>query len=259
MNILIRRFDGEPYVWKRAKFVNGDIMVGDIRVYENNIAAVRNDNRDKYVWCSTCRTYFKKGSEDIEKHKAGCQDTSKCFDCQYMRPESVVTQSKKYQELGDGKYIIKTKAEAILKCRRSWESIEAQESRNTCIYNRCNDATMVDVKAFFLDYPNAFDTIATVDKIIDVGYKQAYYDKWEKCTYYILKGRNDIRVAVNELNIIDHILVYYRRTRYRLFYSKKYNKLFALDGGNSYKPWSSHDISKETQEYITNKIIALYA
>ena len=118
---------------------------------------------------------------------------------------------------------------------------------------------MRDVKAFFLDYPNAFDSIATIDKVVEFGYKQAHYDKWNKVTYYTLKGRNDIRVAVNELNIIDHIVVYYKRFRYYVYYSKKYNQLFSTNNSNSYSPWEPCNMPNETKEYITNKIIALYA
>lgn len=173
MDILLRRFEGEPYVWKKAKFVDGNFMVDGKAFCENEIVSIRNDDRKHYVRCSVCGAYFRKNSKKIEEHKAGCSDTSMCFGCKHMRQESRVLKSQKYKLLENGNYFATTKSEVSLSCGRNWRyyDINSQEARDYCIYNRCKDATMQDATGFFLDKPGAFDSIATIDKVLEAGYK----------------------------------------------------------------------------------------
>ena len=258
MDILTRNFDGAPYVWKKAKFTNGQIMVGDRKVSECNIVSIHNDERKKYVVCSVCGSSFRKGSKKIEEHKLGCNDDSHCFSCRWMRMTTHKTQSQKYELLDDGRYISKTKTEVSLRCSRSSEDINHPESKQYCVYNRCKEATMTDVKGFFLDKPGAFDSMATIDKVVEAGYKSAWHDSWNGNTYYALKTRNIIDAIVNKLNIIDGFRVSYKRQNYVVYYSKKYDELYTNDRNSTYCVWSPWNIPLDTRAYIKNKIAALY-
>ena len=258
MDILVRRFNDEPYVWKKAKFVNGKIMVDGHPCAEPEIVSIRNDARKQYVYCSGCGTYFRKGSKKIEEHKAGCDDTSKCFDCKHLSYRRGDILSHKYTTLADGKYIVTTKQKTSLYCTRSWYDINSQEARDRCVYNRCKNATMETPKCFFLNNPGAFDHIVTVDKILEVGYKNARFDSWNNNTYYTLKGRNTIVATVNKLNIIESFRVSYKNYTYTIYYSKKYNELYVNDNGSTYSKWNPCNMPNDTRTYIKNKIAALY-
>lgn len=260
MDILIRRFNGEPYVWKKAKFVNGKIMVDDTVVYERDIVSIRNDIRKQYVVCSVCGTYFKKGSKKIETHKKGCDDTHMCFDCRYLGKSSRTIKSQKYKLLENGKYLCTTKSEERLYCGIRYRStdIDSQEARDYCIYNRCKNATMKEASSFFLEKPGAFDHIVTVDKIFEVGYKSARSASRDGCIYYVLNGRNDINVAVNELNIIDGFIINYKRASYHVCYSKKYDELYGAGNRDTYTVWRPYDMTETVRSYIKDKISALY-
>lgn len=260
MDILVRRFRGVPYVWKKAKFANGYIMVDDSVVLEQDIISIRNDNRKQYVVCSVCGTYFRKGSKKIEKHKEGCNDTHMCFGCKYLYERRPVSTSKKYKLLENGNYISKTTSEVSLYCGRHYRNydISSQEAREYCIYNQCRNATIRDATGFFLEKPGAFDNIITVDKIIEVGYKEARSNSHTSYTYYTLKGRNSIDAEVNELNIVEGFHIHYKRLSYYVYYSKKYDELYSMGNGNSYKVWSPCDMTPETRSYIKSKIAELY-
>lgn len=260
MEILMHRFKGEPYVWNKARFVDGKIMVGNIPVCEKDIVSIRNDDRKKYVCCSVCGTYFKKGSKKIEEHKEGYNDSRMCFGCKYLRQSLKKIQSQKYELLENGNYISKTKSEVVLECYRNYRHniINSQEARENCIYNRCKNATMNNVTGFFLDKPGAFDSMITIDKIIEAGYKNASYDSWADCTYYTLKGRNRIDAAVNKLNIVEGFVIRYGRESYSVCYSKKYDELYEKNINSTYRVWRPCYMTKETKDYIKNKIAALY-
>ena len=259
MDILLRRFDGEPYVWKKAKFENGNIIVDDKVFLEKDIVSIRNDNRKQYVYCSECKTYFRKGSKKIEKHKEGCNDTHMCFSCRFLNERRPIHTTKKYQLLENGNYISKTKSEVSLYCRRSYRNyeIKSQEARDNCVYNRCKTAHMLDVNGFFLQKPGAFDDIITIDKLVEKGYKSAYKDHSTNCIHYALTGRNSIYAVVNELNIIAGFIVHYNGDSYHVYYSKKYDSIFERTG-TSYKLWDPYEVPERTKYYIKNKIVELY-
>ena len=258
MDILVRRFDNESYVWKKAKFVNGQIMADGTQIYENNIVSIRNDERKKYVYCDTCGTYFKKGSKKIEEHKEGYKDSRMCFECRYMRQNYTDIRSQKFELLDNGKYRVKAKSEASLRCGRSSSDINSEKARERCIYNRCKDANMYDARGFFLDKPGAFDHIITVDKVLEAGYKSAWHDSYSGSTYYTLKGRIIIEAIVNKLNIVEGFRVNYKRQQYMVYYSKKYNKLYSNNYGDSYREWTPSGMLSDTKQYIFTKIAELY-
>lgn len=258
MDVLMRRLDNKPYVWAKAKFSNGSIVVNDKMVFESDIISIRNDVRKKYVMCNMCGEYFKKGSKKIEQHKEPCTDTHLCFGCEYLRQRVQAQKSQKYELLENGNYISKSKTEVLLYCSRSYGSnINSQEARNACKYNRCQHATMQEIKGFFLDHPGAFDNIITIDKILECGYKNSWRNSWDKTTVYQLKAKNTIEAIVNDLNIVECFNVSYQRKNWTLYYSKKYDELYMVHG-NTYKKWSSCYIDSDVRTRIKDKIAKLY-
>lgn len=260
MEVLIRRYDGKPYVWKQAKYIDGNIVVDGIRVYENQIVSIQNDIRKSYVKCSGCGKVFKKGSPKIEKHKSPITDNHLCFGCQHLRQERKSQISQKYELLENGNYISKSKSEVRLSCGITYyyDDINSAAARERCQYNRCKNATMNAVTGFFITNPNAFDDIITIDKIIEHGYKEARRNSYDNTTEYRLKGRYNIEAIVNDLNIVESFSVSYRNKYWSLYYSKKYNKFFRLYN-NTYKEWApQYDLDRSVSDRIKEIIVSLY-
>lgn len=260
MDILMRNYGHEQFVWKKAKFVNGNIVIdNDATVLECDIVSIRNDIRKKYVQCSECGKTFKKGSPKIEKHKEPIRDSHMCFGCRYLRQSIREQKSQKYELLENGNYLSKTKSEVFLYCYNSYTTrdINSEEARHYCIYNRCNNATMRDVKGFFIDKPGAFDELITIDKVLEKGYSNAYTSAYDNLSIYYLKARNTIGVRVNALNIVDGFDVQYKNHDWRIYYSKKYDELYEPRNG-TYRVWNPGNMYKDTRDYIKAKIAALY-
>ena len=259
MDVLMRTLDKEPYVWTKAKFVNGKIIVNNKEVYESDIVSIRNDVRKRYVKCSACGKYFKKGSKKIEQHKEPCTDSHLCFGCNYLRQRVKEHKLQKYELLENGNYISKSKSEVFLYCAKnySYPSINKQEARDSCIYNKCQNATIVDTSGFFITHPGAFDDIITIDKILECGYKQVWETCYDKRTTYLLKAKNRIEAIVNKLNIVEGFHVYYRTREWTVFYSKKYNELYT-QSNSTYVRWNPHGISLDVVNRIKEKIAKLY-
>lgn len=259
MEILLRRYNNETYVWKKAKFVNGSIKVDGESFHENRIVSIRNDIRKNYVRCSQCNTYFKKGSSKIEKHKELITDSHLCFGCDYLRQSVKLQKSQKYELLENGNYLSRSKSEVFLHCAATYyKDINSQEAREACKYNRCRNATMQPATGFFIDYPGAFDDMITINKVIDYGYKSASFSNYDQLTNYRLKGRYNLEAVVNNLNIVESFSLSYRNHYWQIYYSKKYNEFFVLHG-NTYKKWNPlYDMNSETATKIKEIITTLY-
>ena len=259
MDVLMRKLNGEPYVWAKAKFTDGHIKVNDRAVNECDIVSIRNDIRKKYVKCSVCGKYFRKGSPKIEQHTELITDNRLCFGCECLRQSTREQKSQKYELLENGNYLSKNKSEVFLYCSRgySYNSINSDEARRYCKYNKCHDASMVDATGFFLEAPGAFDDIITIDKVLENGYKESWFDNYDKITHYKLKARNTIEALVNKLNIVEGFYVYYGRTCWTLYYSKKYDELY-VKSGQKYQRWFSYHVGSDVRERIKDKIASLY-
>ena len=264
MKILLREYNGKHYVYKDAKYTKNGFEVDKNQIHETNIVTILKDNRNKkYEKCSVCGEIFPKGSAKWEKHIEPLQDASRCIGCQHMRKGTEYLQDVKYKLLPNGNYAITSKSEAKLICRRAYTyigyaDINHEDARHNCIYNRCRNAERIPFTDFFTEYPGAFDDMITIDAILKNGYtnKNTYYNKY---TRYKLKAKNSIEAHVNKLNIVDYFEVSYRYSYYKVFYSKKYDRLYVINNGK-YIQWnpSTYDWPREVQNRVKEKIRSLY-
>jgi hypothetical protein len=159
----------------------------------------------------------------------------------------------------DGSFVQKIENKLALGCRyRRWFgsiNINSSEAKNNCMFKACVDAQFTPFEDIFIKYPGIFDHIATVDKVIEIGYK--YRNKNDRYTHYRLTGRNQVTAMVNLLGIVDHFVVNYRAETYKIFYSKRYNELFMSDGA-TYITLTEYYMPKSTIEYIKRKIAKIY-
>lgn len=256
MKILLRRWDEEEYIWKDATYKDGRFNVDNRDVYETNIVSVLEDNRSEFIRCSVCGKSFKKGSKEWQEHITPVTDTSKCFECTYLRNTNINLLSSNYSKNDDGSYTKTQKTKVKLCCGVHYYDIDNPKAREYCIYNRCKNANPNSFSDFFTEHPGAFDDIITVDKILKFGYKSRSQNYTE--FRYQLKAKNQIEACVNNLNIVDHFKICYRNYSWEVYYSKKYNKIY-YNNGNKYEEWSPYRIPETTKNYILAKIAALYS
>ena len=260
MKTLLRNYKSESYIWKDATYnANTFFVDDDTTVQYNNIVSIIDDNRPKQVKCSVCGQIFKKGSKEWKEHIRPNSDNSKCWTCRYRKETRDYNKQldKKYIKMENGNYKVVTTGEYILECANTYPRTKLNEALSTCYYNRCINAKADEYKDFFQTYPGAFDDIITVDKVLEFGYRDRYYN--DKYTIYELKARNIIKVYVNQLGIVEYIIIYYNRQSKKVYYSKKYNKIFAEDFRGEYSEanfigW----IPQDSVNLILKKLAALY-
>jgi len=261
MQILLRTWGEEQYVWKTAKYNGTKFVVGNNEVYYPSVVSVVNDNRKNHVVCQACGVFLKNDLKILEAHKNRHAEPDACLKCGYLRINSNTEIGSKIIMKKDGTYIRKREEKVGLGCkyRQYWGTLEigSAEAKRNCALRACADAQFVPFKDVFMEYPGIFDYMAMVDRIIDVGYKQRRI--LTNYTSYQLKGRNKIIAFVNKLGIVDYFNVSYHEEEYRVFYSKRYDKIFISDGYN-YIPFEDtvYNVPTKTKEYIKRKIAELY-
>ncbi len=261
MKVLLRNWCGENYVWKDAEYVDRIFVVEGSFEEETNIVSIKDDDREEYVKCAYCGKVFKKGSPEIEEHKSRWKDISTCLGCGALSTNREELKGVELNPLPNGQYERVHKEVVRLYCRHSnyWRPaiISPGCDRKFCKYRQCEEMGMVDDKDVFGKYPGAFDDLATVDKILEVGYKSSTPSGWyEYSMDYFLKGRNDIRAVVNSIGIIDFFILSYDGNHWRLVYSKKLDKLFDISTGR-YIEWNCN-MKDSVKEYVKQKISELY-
>lgn len=261
MKVLLRYYAGEYYAWKEAGYIDREFVVDGNPQEESNIVSVKDDDREEYVKCAFCGTVFKKGSPEIEVHKNRWKNIDTCLSCRSLSTNREENKGVELKPLSNGKYELVKRDIVKLHCRYSsyWNPpvISPNCDRKFCKYKSCEDLGVVDDKDIFGQHPGIFDDIATVDKILDVGYKSSTPSGWYDYSLdYFLKGRNDIRAVVNSIGIIDFFILSYDGLHWRLVYSKKLDKLFDISTGR-YLEWNP-DLRDSVKEYIKNKISELY-
>ena len=260
MKILMREWYDKSYQWVDATYdeANNRFRYNSNIINEANIVSVFEDNRNEFVKCSKCGQSFKKGSAEAKAHLTPIKDTSKCFDCPRARasnPRNLVT---KYELIDGNIYKAMETSVVNMMCSASYPytGIHEEVSRTRCIYNQCVGATMREFSDFFTENPEVFDAIITTDAVEAVG----YVEKYNRCgdLQYKLNVRNTVWAVSNKLGIIDHFAITYRRETYTVYYSKKYNKLFYVNGGK-YQPWDPYNMPESSKQLILNKIAELYS
>ena len=262
MRILLRNYNGEQYVWKKAEMKSATKFAledgGEVR--QADIVSISRDNRKKFVKCSACGEIIRNTPEAIKEHRDRASTSSTCFGCPYIRETNSKRLSAKYTLQEDGRYVVNVKNSVKLSCRNSWDyyDINSQGARDVCRWKLCATSEMKAIEDVFTKYPCVFDDMITVDKVLDNGFtKREEYDMRNE-VHYKLKARNNITAVVNKLNIVDKFVIDYRSNHYNVMYSKKYNKLFTMSNGKYIVCDSIWCIPDTTFENIKAKIASLY-
>lgn len=236
MKILLRRWRGEDYIWRTAKYDNSGFKVDDLNVDYTNIVSVANDNRKNYVRCAACGAVIKNNSSEIEKHKSRHLTSDACLTCSWLRKDQGNVLSTKYIKQSDGSYVEKVKREVVLRCNADWlvRNIDDSETRDRCLFKICAQANMEPITDIFTRMPGLFDNMATVNTIVKIGYdaKESYEANMYK--HYRLNIKLDdyaVYAVVNILGIIDHFLLIDGWDETKVYYSKKFDKLFRITNG----------------------------
>ena len=262
MKVLLRNYDGEQYVWKKAEMKSATKFAledgGEAR--QVDIVSISRDNRKKFVKCSACGDIIRNTPEAIKEHRDRASTSATCFGCPYLRESGGKQLSAKYTLQEDGSYIVNTKKSTKLVCKISYRyyDINSPEAREYCRFKQCATAEMKAIEDVFTKYPGAFDDMITVDKVLDNGFTEREEYDMRNEVHYKLKARNNITAVVNKLNIVDKFVIDYRSHRYNVIYSKKYNKLFTMSNGRYIVCDSIWGIPDTTFENIKAKIASLY-
>jgi len=261
MQVLLRAYNGECYVWKQAKFNGLRFVVENNPVPYERIVSVQNDNRKNYLLCPSCFEVVKRDPKKIAQHKKGHNNWKKCLTCEYFYPNCVETISRKTVMNKDGSYTHKEIHKVVPQCTSnsywSYANIGTEDAEGKCKYCNCATTELQDIHDIFTDQPGVFDDIITVDKVIDAGYTTK--SKFSASCYgYRLNGQNDIEAIVNGINIVDHFIVRVCGKKYRVFYSKKYDKLYWANDEGKYVVFNGRNAGAIAYVEIKEQISKLY-
>lgn len=262
MRVLLRNYNGEQYVWKKAEVKDTTkFTLEDGRdVSQIDIVSISRDNRKKFVKCSACGEIIRNTPEAINEHKLRGTTSSTCFGCRYMQERNGKQLSVKYTLQEDGSYAASVKKKLNLICAATWNRVDinSESARECCKFKSCATAEMKVIEDVFTKYPGVFDDMITVDKILDNGFTERREYASRGATYYKLKARNNITAVVNKLNIVDYFIIDYRNHQISVMYSKKYDKLFRTDSGVYMELKSIWFMPDTTVKNIKAKIASLY-
>ena len=257
MKILIKDNENN-LVWKEAVYKNGKFCLSDTGVLYDQlkIYSLKDDNRNKIVICSACGKEIRNTPSAIKAHQNMVNQPNKCFECDYLKRSNQTLMSQKYVLNEDGTYTESTKRTVNLVCNKNWSyyDINSPEARNRCRYAGCENAVLRHIEDFWTKYPKAFDEFITIDRIIDDGYKNISKDNYG--VVIDLTGRANLTAYINNQGLCYEFQLRYRNRYYTLRYSKKYDKVWAID--YSFKELSHLDISYCIEAATMKKLRSLY-
>ena len=266
MRALLRFWNDESYTWQDVTYKKDGFYCGISHLNDTDIVALEDDNRNEMVRCSVCGELFTRDSEHWAEHITPVTDTSKCFTCKHLKADRLhKIGDVQYELQSDGTYKATACDSVILRCARSYSwnypKIESQEARTKCEFNKCASATLKEITDIFTEHPDVFENIITVDKIIEVGYKERNLYSYN--TKYRLKGKYSIWAIVNNLNIVDCFIVKYRNENWYVYYSHTQKKFYTKNHNytkrcKEYVVWDPTYMTFEAKENIKKKIASLY-
>jgi hypothetical protein len=262
MKILLREYCGELYTWKTAKYNNGSFYVNGDQIRQDDIVSIINDNRKKYVQCSSCGQIFRKGDPKFEEHKANAIKPETCFGCSHLCVDHRYTIERKYKAHSDGGFSEICESEVDLKCDRtglwSYHSITSDRAIEGCMKRQCANATEVAISDFFTQHPSVFDDIITIDSLLDAGY-DVNIGYGSGTSYEIeIEDEYTLCAVINNLGIVDKFFLWYDGDKHSVYYSKRYDELFTNDRKSAYIIWNPLDMPTEMRSEIKNHIVKLY-
>lgn len=260
MQILIRTYKDDVYVWKTAKYHNGYFVVNNENIKMTNVVAIVNDNRKNYIQCSCCGKVFRRGDRRFEEHKAKAKTAEVCFDCPHVCVEGLSVEKRKFVQNEDGTFTEKRNTTVKLTCSKvglwSYPDVNSEKAKTSCTRRLCGDAIEKEIDDFFTRNPGAFDDIVTADRLLEDGYQvriQAY-----DTDVYLTRGYDyTVYAIVNKLGIIDRFEIWVDGDSYNVYYSKKYGKLFYEYHGE-YTEWLNTYLDADCINEIKDKIAHLY-
>ena len=262
MKILLRNSDEGQYVWKTAKYDFGKFYVNGDEQHQGNVVSIVNDNRKKYVKCSSCGKVFRRGDYRFEEHKANAIKPETCFGCSHLCTEDRFTINRKFVMNMDGTFTEIMENSVRLQCDRSglWSYYDIDNERviSKCQKRQCGNATEMEISDFFTQYPGVFDDIITIDGLLDAGYNVGINSRGDS-SYDIEWGLYYTLCAIiNTIGIVDRFNVWFDGDKYTVYYSKKYKELFTEDSKCNYIKWDPIEMSEEVITEIKNNIKKLY-
>lgn len=261
MKILLRNFNGEQYVWKTAKYNRNKFWVSGTEIRMDNIVSIINDNRKKYVQCSSCGQVFRKGDPRFEVHKANAAKPETCFDCPHLVVDGLCNKKRKYTVNENGEYVESLERTVLLRCSKvsswSYQDINSSSAISRCKKRNCCDAEAFEITDFFTQHPGAFDDIITVDQLYDKGYEITLNHNSDSDPEIEWGDAYTIYVIINRLGIVDHFCIWHDGDNYDIHYSKRYNELY-VGTKNDYEVWYPFYMNDETREEIKTKIANIY-
>ena len=265
MKAFLRYCEGKQYIWKDVDYNNGSFTLtntGEI-IGKTQIISIKDDNRNKFIRCSVCGKEFLKDSEEWLQHITKVNDTSKCFNCRYLRERNTGIARTTYTPIDEDRYEATRTYSTELVCTNSYRSIDigSQDARDNCCYNRCVGAAPSTAIDIFTEYPGLFDDMATIKAVLKCGYKEIGTIQGE--TAFRLKGKNNIFAVVSNQQIVDHFHVTFRSNCWNVYYSSRYHRYYTTkysgNGNYDYIEWTKpHQLTDETFEYIKVKIASIY-
>lgn len=261
MQILLRRYDGEDYVWKTATYEGETYYINDkngkYRIRDVQIAAIKENEYADYVVCASCGKMIRNTPEEIEKHYAEMEAKRDCSQCGHVRFANREIESRIIEE-EDGTCRVTEVFAADIRCGVvNWSPTEIKDAvrRGSCIYTACRKKGTRKPNSVFMKYPGAFDTAITADML---QAKKMKYDGFEDDFFlYDMKARGTIKACVNKAGIVDCFMVHYRGSMLWYKYSEKYDKLFYING-NSYEEGYPHWLKEAKFNELHEKVKALY-
>ena len=260
MEVLLRKYGDEYYVWKEALYQQKKFFFAgtNITIEQINILSIRNDNRKDFVECAQCGELIHNNPESIEAHFAAQEAKRDCFNCSSLRTSNKSVISTQYEKGEAGNYIVTETSAVVLACGESYynrPNIDSNGAKNICRFTKCRRAGVSAISDVFVKYPDMFDKQATVDALNE---KNSTYEGYEWGFFvYDLKCHDAVKAYVNPLGIIEHFTISFRSHRMTAFYSARYDKLFFNDC-REYSEDAPCDISDNRYNQAQAKISALY-
>lgn len=258
MKILIRNSNSD-LVWQDVTYSGGLFCtVNGNKYQENQLYAIKDDDRNKMVICSACRKEIPNTPASIKAHQNMVCDKNKCFECSYLYKDEKKILSHKYALNEDGTYTENTKRTVDLWCGINWRKrmdLNSEEANKYCHLAACQNATFKSIEDFWTKNPGAFDEFITADRIIDAGYTDS--SKHSDNIWFDLRNKTSFHAVVNKQGICTHFLMKYRGIKYEVRYSKKYGKAWFVDYG-CFKELSKIGLAESTINSIMRKLKTLY-
>lgn len=263
MKALLRKFDNDCFVYTDVVYECGSFKTPDGRIVnENGIIHIVKDNRKNKVRCKGCGDLIKNTPEDIEAHFKEREDKKNCLTCSHVKEsyrKASIGRKYKPHPTEEGQYICEHQYKTDLYCSHGGGTrlINTTESDEKCKYLMCRKMGVTEVtNDFFLDYPGAFTTFPTVDKLIEKNW--IFESMNSNFIVYHHKRMTTLKAIVNNKGIINNFRACYKHSdAVDIVYSDKYEKAFYLVGGK-YSTGHCSDLTQAKAESYIAKIKELY-